>query len=230
MDPVFPQTVMHLSPNRSSRNGAKVTTLVWHYTGGVRANPSIRWLCNEVEIPSKKLKNVTSKNTVVIDGKNYYNSHASSHFIIDRNGAITQMVPLDEKAWHCGGSIVSNAQSIGVELVNPGYVYTDEQGNYVLSGGQKWKPDIAPIVKSLIWPSEHGITKLWVPYTEQQQISMIKLCIMLSGTEYRDCLNDQCGHEDIARPEGRKTDPGPLFPWGAVSELKQRKRHTTRSK
>ncbi len=49
----------------------------------------------------------------------------SSHYLLDRMGTVTQLVPEEKKAWHCGGSIMPppdnrrgvNDFSIGVELV-----------------------------------------------------------------------------------------------------------------
>ncbi len=49
----------------------------------------------------------------------------SSHYLIDRKGAVYQLVPEGKKAWHCGGSIMPapdnrqgvNEFSIGIELI-----------------------------------------------------------------------------------------------------------------
>lgn len=49
----------------------------------------------------------------------------SSHFLVDRRGRIYNLVPEEQKAWHCGGSIMPepdnrtgvNDFSIGIELV-----------------------------------------------------------------------------------------------------------------
>lgn len=49
----------------------------------------------------------------------------SSHYLIDRDGLVTQLVPEQKKAWHCGGSIMPepdnrtrvNDFSIGIELL-----------------------------------------------------------------------------------------------------------------
>jgi len=50
-------------------------------------------------------------------------SHVSAHFIVDRNGAVTQMVPVGKRAWHAGisqlgGRAHVNDFSIGIEIVN----------------------------------------------------------------------------------------------------------------
>lgn len=61
-------------------------------------------------------------------------SKTSSHFIIDRNGAVIEMVPPERRAWHAGVSALDgvtdvNSYSIGIELVdrNNGEPYSDAQ-------------------------------------------------------------------------------------------------------
>ena len=61
-------------------------------------------------------------------------SETSSHFIIDRNGAVIEMVPPERRAWHAGVSALNgvadlNNFSVGVELVdrNDGEPYSDAQ-------------------------------------------------------------------------------------------------------
>lgn len=61
-------------------------------------------------------------------------SKRSSHFIVDRNGSIIEMVPPERRAWHAGKSALEgiadvNSFSIGIELVdrNDGQPYSDAQ-------------------------------------------------------------------------------------------------------
>lgn len=62
-----------------------------------------------------------------------YQQQVSSHLFIERNGAITQFVNLNERAWHAGRSHylgVSNCNdySIGIELEGDDYTpFTDAQ-------------------------------------------------------------------------------------------------------
>lgn len=59
----------------------------------------------------------------------------SAHFVVDRNGSVTQMVPVECRAWHAGASQLDgvpnvNDYSVGIEIVNrdDGHTpYTDEQ-------------------------------------------------------------------------------------------------------
>lgn len=55
----------------------------------------------------------------------FCNYSVSSHYLIDRDGVVRQLVPEDKKAWHCGGSIMPepdlrqgvNEFSMGIELM-----------------------------------------------------------------------------------------------------------------
>ena len=200
----FATVPMILSPNRSSREGAPITSLVWHYTADIGDHEAIDWFLNP-------------------------KAQASAHFVVGRSGKITQMVPLAEKAWHAGKETkVYNRNAVGVELVNPGYVIKKD-GKWVTSGGRAWTPDCEPVEKELSWPGGLSVTHMWVPYTSAQCLAAIAICAMLAGSPYAACLDDQRGHEDIALPPGHKTDPGPLFPWGAVSDAHQRRNHITRA-
>ena len=194
----FASVAMRASPNKTSRGSNKVSILVWHYTAGVGINGAINWLCD----PASK---------------------ASAHFIIGRDGLIVQLVPCSEAAWHAGGSSVENinSRSIGVELVNPGIVTKGDDGRWRTKEGNFWTPDAEPQQATLLYPNNKAITAYWVPYTSAQIAGIIALKSMLAASPWRDCLNNQCGHEDI--DPTRKFDRGPLFPWDVVSTYEQRK-------
>jgi N-acetylmuramoyl-L-alanine amidase len=188
------------SPHRSQRGSKKVTCLIWHYTAGFGA---VEWFAN----PEAK---------------------ASAHFVIKRNGEIIQCVPLAESAWHAGDADVSNASSIGVEVENVGRVEPDGKGGWTYGDKHpmKWKPDAEPKQATLRYKG--GTTKAawWVPYTPAQVGAIARLEADLGRSIWRACVLDQRGHEDVARPEGRKTDPGPVFPWRIIDASKQHNRTT----
>jgi len=78
------------SPNFASRNGSAIDTLILHNTDGTLASAIQRF------------QNPTAQ--------------VSAHYIVDRNGGITQMVSDSETAWHSGKKDM-NQRSIGIEVV-----------------------------------------------------------------------------------------------------------------
>lgn len=125
-------------------------------------------------------------------------AQASAHLLIDRDGKVTQFGAFNEILWHAGKSswksyTSMNSHSIGIELVNMGRSNVAKDGYVKL----KHKNEATAIY--------------WQTYPEAQ----IKEC-----KEISDCLVnhykllDVLGHEDIA--PGRKSDPGPAFPWDKI--------------
>jgi N-acetylmuramoyl-L-alanine amidase len=83
------------------KNGLTVTILLLHYTGMSDADKACQWLCSE-------------------------ESGVSCHYLVDEDGAITQMVDEELRAWHSGvsswhGQIDINSCSIGIEIQNRGH-------------------------------------------------------------------------------------------------------------
>jgi len=83
------------------RNGRPADMLLLHYTGMSSAAAACALLCSA-------------------------QSGVSCHYLIDEDGAITQMVGEDERAWHAGvsswqGDTDINSRSIGIEIHNPGH-------------------------------------------------------------------------------------------------------------
>ena len=105
------QVIKRASPNWNARpSGVLIDTLVIHATESPDAQQDLAWLCNP-------------------------KSEASAHALIDRDGTIYDLVPVQHRAWHAGKSIYNgrpdvNDFSIGVELANRcdgKEPYTDEQ-------------------------------------------------------------------------------------------------------
>lgn len=121
---------------------------------------------------------------------------ASSHYLIpelpESNGKFTvyRLVPDNKRAWHTGASSWQtnaslNASSIGIEIENLGFPEADENKPLML--------------------------RSWYPYSSKEQIKVLA-DVILKVTQKYDIRADRIlGHSDIA--PGRKTDPGPLFPW-----------------
>lgn len=133
---------------------------------------------------------------------------ASAHFVIERDGRITQCVPCNMQAWHAGKSAWSdpktgiryeglNSCSIGIELANAG------NADGALSWARK-----QPGFSSIKAKHKHGGPVMeWEAYPEAQ----LQACRELSKALVdRYNLDSICGHDDIA--PNRKTDPGPAFP------------------
>lgn len=81
--------------------GISPSLLILHYTGMSSAEKAIDWLARA-------------------------ESKVSCHYVVDELGAITQLVPECQRAWHAGvsfwrGDKDINSHSIGIEIQNPGH-------------------------------------------------------------------------------------------------------------
>ncbi len=91
----------HASPNCGPRrDGLTPALIVLHYTAMHSAEAAIARLCDP-------------------------QAEVSAHYVICRTGAVTRLVPEDQRAWHAGqgswaGMDDINSRSIGVELDNTG--------------------------------------------------------------------------------------------------------------
>ena len=89
------------SPNFGDRRGGASPDMVLiHYTAMESARAACDWLCDPA-------------------------SEVSAHYLIDRDGAVVQMVDEAHRAWHAGagewgGRGDVNSRSIGIELANTG--------------------------------------------------------------------------------------------------------------
>ena len=145
----------------------------------------------------------------------------SAHFVIDRDGRVTQCVALNRRAMHAGDSIwrfatgetvrFLNSCTIGIELENPGRLErAGDVCNLVYPGRtvvQSWPVDQCVEMETL----EHK-SGWWLPYTEAQIAALILLGTLITE-HFTDC-NEIMGHWQIS--PGRKFDPNPLFPWQQV--------------
>lgn len=90
------------SPNIGPRRGGIAPDiLLLHYTGMKSAASARDWLCSA-------------------------QSRVSCHYLVDEEGAITQMADEMARAWHAGvscweGESDINSRSIGIEIQNPGH-------------------------------------------------------------------------------------------------------------
>tara|TARA_R110002020_G_scaffold48634_1_gene138463 strand:- start:3578 stop:4339 length:762 start_codon:yes stop_codon:yes gene_type:complete len=100
--PDFATAEVRPSPNHGERrDGRTPDMLILHYTGMPSAQAALEWLCAE-------------------------ESQVSSHYFVDEEGRILQLVPEGRRAWHAGqshwkGETDLNSASIGIEIANPGH-------------------------------------------------------------------------------------------------------------
>jgi N-acetyl-anhydromuramyl-L-alanine amidase AmpD len=175
------------SPNRSSRKGLAVSSIVLHFTASATLLGTVNW---------------------------FQKPHArvSAHYVVGRNGQIVQMVHENEKAWHAGKAKLSgdprvNSMSIGIEIVNWGELQYDGALNtfYCWPGNYTRKYD----PKKYGQPIQSPDGKWWAPYTDAQVDAVVSLCRDLVQ-RYPAITEDRLvGHSDVA--PGRKTDPGPAL-------------------
>lgn len=132
------------------------------------------------------------------------------HFVVERDGTVTQQVPTNRRAGHAGqssyhGRADCNAFSIGIEIVNPGRMSRAPGAQARAWWGQTF--DIAGNGIAEIETREHG-AGLWMPYPEAQLAAVWDLLNALFngiGT-----LKDITTHWYVS--PGRKVDTNPLFP------------------
>lgn len=171
------------TPNAGGR--LKPSLVVLHDTAG-RLTPgsSVAWLCD----PAAK---------------------ASAHLVIERDGAVTQLLPFDRVAWHAGvsswGGISGvNGRAIGIEIVNPGCLASRGAGKAVAWFGEVY--DCAAWGIEQRTTPEHG-AGLWMPYAREQ---IAALEAILAALEAAYPIREVVGHYQVS--PGRKVDPNPLLP------------------
>jgi N-acetylmuramoyl-L-alanine amidase len=92
------------SPNQDARaDGVPIDMLVLHYTGMRSAAAAIERLCDPV-------------------------AAVSSHYVVEEDGTLWQLVAEERRAFHAGisfwrGHTALNPRSIGIEIVNPGHEF-----------------------------------------------------------------------------------------------------------
>ena len=159
--------------------------IVLHETASrLEAGGSIAWLCNR-------------------DAK------ASAHFVVDREGNVTQLAACNVSTWHAGKSSYKgrsgvNGFSIGIELVGPGIMKASKPGFARAWFGQDYAIDHYKL--ELKRTPEHG-NGWWMPFTDPQIRMTVAVCKALTEA-YK--LKDITTHWAVS-PK-RKVDPNPTFP------------------
>jgi N-acetylmuramoyl-L-alanine amidase len=144
-------------------------------------------------------------------------NRVSVHLLVDTNGSVTQFVPLNLRAWHAGESEWGgykdiNSHSIGIEVVNYGYLLKSAAGTF-FTAEAKLTMNAAEVIEArhrlVQWPWHY-----WQAFTADQIATCEALAELLTPAY---ALQDVLGHDDIA-PK-RKADPGPAFPLSRIRGL-----------
>ena len=136
----------------------------------------------------------------------------SVHFVVDLNGDIYQLMPLDRIAWHAGKSHFKgrkgiNKYSIGIEIVNPGYVNQTADDKFRTWYGKSVSADKVEKHQH----KNESFSRFWHIYTEEQIDSVMQLCQSIKDNYPIQYI---LGHDDVS--PGRKIDPGPALPMDKI--------------
>lgn len=140
----------------------------------------------------------------------------SVHFVVERDGSITQLVETNRRANHAGKSSFNgrtdcNGFSIGIEIVNPGRMTRIASVLAPLAGrawwGEAFADDDSEFDLADITTPQHG-SGVWMSYPQAQIDGLCRLLECL----FRDIpsLSDITTHWYVS--PGRKVDTNPLFP------------------
>jgi N-acetylmuramoyl-L-alanine amidase len=142
-------------------------------------------------------------------------NRVSAHLLVDEDGSVTQFVDFDRRAWHAGTSFWKgftdlNTHSIGIEVVNFGYLQKHADGTFHTGDGKQ--PIAADRVVEAMHKNPDDRHRFWHAYTAEQVETCAQLAQLLVS---RLALQEILGHDDIA-PD-RKVDPGPAFPMHRIA-------------
>lgn len=138
----------------------------------------------------------------------------SVHFVVERDGSVTQLAPTNRRTNHAGKSSFNgrsgcNDFAIGIEIVNPGLMIKSGEGFARAWWGQDFNMNLMGIQAATT--PEHG-SGLWMPYTPEQIVTVTELLqCLFAGIE---TLEDITTHWYVS--PGRKVDVNPLFPLDQV--------------
>ena len=176
-------------------------TIVMHDTAsGLTMGGPVSWLCN----PAAK---------------------ASAHFVLGRDASVVQLAYTNRKTWHAGKSSLYgrrnvNNFSVGIEMVNPGWLTSKDNGKTgtFSRGAPTW--DAKEYGIRQVTDDAHPGRYYWMAYTDEQIAAAFEICAALKA--YYTGIKYVVGHYDIS--PGRKVDPNPLFPMPRLRDYVLRNR------
>lgn len=146
-------------------------------------------------------------------------NRTSAHLLINTDGSITQFVDFNKRAWHAGISSWQdlndiNTHSIGIEIVNHGYLQRTASNTFLTSSGMP-----SPVSADEIVEARHKLPTCSYTYWQAFKPEQIEACgaVVQALFEHYATLKDVLGHDDIA--PSRKVDPGPAFPMIKIRSL-----------
>ena len=145
------------------------------------------------------------------------NNGSSAHFVVARDGTITQLANCNVKTWHAGVSKWNGKQNcndftIGIEIDNPGKVEQVEKGLFKSYYGTIHE-DIERDVKFAYKETPQHGKGWWCFYTPAQIEAVVGMCqAMIKAYGCTEIIT----HWMIS--PGRKVDTNPLFPLDQVRE------------
>jgi N-acetylmuramoyl-L-alanine amidase len=147
-------------------------------------------------------------------------SKVSAQITIDTDGTIYQHVPFNVRAWHAGPSSFAgyaglNGHSIGIELVNIGFLRKLDNGDFIDSYDDIHTADEVGTVIPAKYPRAGSGTFYWPVYPKAQIAAAEALTKELMEAYG---IIDIVTHEEIDT-RGWKTDPGPAFPMSRFKAL-----------
>lgn len=192
------------SPNFSYFRDRATVGIIIHYTGGGTGGAT-KWFT----MPESKV---------------------SAHLVIDRSGEyVDQLVPLNKAAWHAGRSEAPyfdkttpnvNQFTIGIELENYGNMQRID-GKFYIERGRRLKEVNTDLIESIKYSTMKLNNSLivkgfWEEYPKAQLETLKELIEEIK--EAVPTIEWIAGHDSIARPSGKKIDPGPLFPMNKIAK------------
>lgn len=172
--------------------------IVMHYTAGYTGESAINTLTKPV-------------------------SKVSAHLVVDTDGKVTQLVRFNTKAFHAGPSFYDgyrnlNDHSIGIEIVNIGWLQRLSNGDYQDPYGKKVEKDNAEALNLVPFKNPKiGSGEYYQPAYKHNQLKVLDEVVAAILDAY-PTIKDIIGHEDIDT-RGWKTDPGPAFPMKRYKNL-----------
>jgi N-acetyl-anhydromuramyl-L-alanine amidase AmpD len=166
-----------------------------HYTGGISEMSTLNWFSS---------MKVTKK-----DGKKGLPG-ASTHFVLGRHGFPYYIIPIWHGAWH---EPARNADSLSIELVNPGALTRTDTG-WVRQQGTLPADMILETPPVSLNPAYRG-AKALMPFTTDQIINLIKLKRIVLTLVKPRLIPERMTQHSVWRET--KLDMGPMFPFTEVN-------------